>query len=113
MPLPTLESFTAALDRTCADVLGDAIQYAHTGTPFVTLRAHVDYRDASRPLDVGEVIEQDVTLSILKVDVPGRPTAQTRLTLPRIAGKTFRPINIRTDESGTAWEFEVKVVVDA
>lgn len=113
MALPTLESFDTLLDRTCADVLGDAIQYAADGVTFAAKQAHVDYADAARAMDTAEVFEQDMTLAMVKADVPARPTGAVRITLPKVAGKTFKPVNVRNDASGTHWVFELKEVVSA
>lgn len=110
MTLPDLESLTPALDRACADVLGDTIQYAADGEHYVPLKAEVDYRDAAKALDGATAIEQDIQVSVLKVDVPVKPDAAVRITLTRRPGVTFRPYSPRTDQSGTGWEFEVKAV---
>jgi len=111
MTRPTLDALTPALDRTCADILGDTIQYAADGTMFAARQAYVDYRDAVKAFEAAQVIEQDVTVAgLLKADVPARPTSAARITLTRLPGLTFRPINVRTDAAGTGWEFEVTVV---
>jgi hypothetical protein len=111
MARPTLDALTPALDRTCADVLGDTVQYAADGVTFAARQAYVDYRDAVKAFEAAQVIEQEITVSgLLKSDVPARPTSAARVTLARLPGPTFQPLNVRTDEAGTGWEFEVKVV---
>lgn len=111
MAIPDLDSLTARLDRTCVNILGETIAYAPNGAGPMSPapRGHVDYRDAIRALDNAQVFEQDITVSILKADVATKPTGAARLQLARISGITFRPINVRTDESGTHWEFEVQI----
>jgi hypothetical protein len=114
MTRPTLEDLTAGVDETCAAILGDTIQYAADGATFSPLKAYVNYRDAEKQFEGAEAVAQDITVSgLLKSTVPVKPGAGVRLTLPRIAGKTWKPINARTDESGTGWEFEVKEVPGA
>lgn len=113
MPLPTLESLTSGLDRACADVLGEEIQYAANGAAYAAVRAHVDYRDAAKAFEGAQAIAQDIVVTFLKADVPTKPASAARLTLARRAGKTFKPVSPRTDESGTHWEMEVAEVASA
>lgn len=109
MPLPRLEDMDRILDRTTTDLLGDTIRYRPANAPvFGTLSADVIYVDGEMPFDGGQVIAQDITVSVLMVDVPAKPGKAVRLQLPKIAGRTFRPINVRRDKMGTSWEFELK-----
>lgn len=108
MPLPNLDDWTDRLDERCRDYLGETIQYAASGTIYVPEKAHVDYRDMAQQMQVGEAIAQDISVSLMKSDVPAKPRANTRLQLSKRPGKTYRPINVRSDESGTHWEFEVQ-----
>lgn len=112
MATPNLDDWTDTLDERCRDYLAETIQYAADGDTdnYADLKAHVDYRDMVKPLEVGQVLEQDIMVSVLKSDVPVKPGQGVRLTLPKLAGKTFRPVNPRSDESGTGWEFEVQRV---
>lgn len=98
------------LDRACMDGLGDGIQYRAEGGDYSPFSAYVDYGEALRDLETGKKIEQDITVQMLKSDLAFRPTARDRVTLNRVPGKTYRPINIRSDRSGTHWEFEVASV---
>lgn len=114
MARPTLDDLTPALDRACADELGDTIEYAADGATFEDQQAFVDYRDVSQAFEGAEAITQDISVTgLLKADVPTKPTSAVRIRLARRAGKTFKPISVRTDESGTGWEFEVKEVPSA
>lgn len=111
MPLPRLEDLDQILDRTTTDVLGDTILYRPAGAPvYASLSAIVDYRDGEMPFEGGAVVAQDIKVSVLMVDVPAKPSNLVRLQLGKIAGRTFRPNNVRRDESGTGWEFELKDV---
>lgn len=106
---PRLEDFTDKLDQTCMATLGETIQYAANGViaDLADLDAYVDYRDLQSALDRSEVIRQDIMVTVLKADLPDKPTSAARLTLPRRPDRTFKPANPRSDESGTHWEFEV------
>ncbi|HUD29725.1 MAG TPA: hypothetical protein VMQ93_12690 [Novosphingobium sp.] len=111
MPLPRLEDLDRLLDRTTTDVLGDTIRYRPANAPvFGTISAVVDYRDGAVAFGGGEVMAQDVKVSVLMVDVPAKPSKDVRVQLPKIPGRTFRPIGTRRDEAGTNWEFEVQDV---
>lgn len=114
MARPTLDDVTADLDRNCAVLLGDTIEYAADGSTFVEVQAFVNYRDVEAELAGAEAIAQDITVSgLLKADVATKPPATARVRLARRAGKTWRPRNVRTDDSGTGWEFEVVEVAGA
>ncbi|QZP06800.1 hypothetical protein [Caenibius sp. WL] len=108
MPTPNLDDMTDWLDSTCRDYLGEPIQYkASAAGAYVGVRGHVDYRDMVKPLEGAEAIAQDITVALMIADVPVKPAKAARLQLAKHPGTTFRPINVRRDESGTHWEFEV------
>ena len=99
------------LDRTCVDVLGDTIQYrAATAPAYATLSAYVDYADKPRAIERMEAIDQDIRIELLKDDVPAKPGNLVRIQLPLLPGRTFKPINVGSDESGSHWAFDLKDV---
>lgn len=109
--MPTaLEILTDDVDDACMAALGETISYAANGSTYADTLAYVDYRDGVRPLDIGQMVAQDILVTILKTDLAAKPTSTARLTLPRLTGATFKPINVRSDESGTHWEFDVQQV---
>lgn len=111
MALPNIEDYDAILDRTCADVVGDTISYKAVGAAgYSDKQAHVDYRDGEVTLGSTEAIEQNISIEIMKSDVPAKPTKAVRIQLPKVPGATFAPINVRTGSSGTHWVFELKGV---
>lgn len=110
MAIPNLADFTDRLDHACRDWLGEVIEYAANGTAFADKRGHVDYRDMVKAMEIAQAIAQDITVSLLRADVAAKPAATARLRLSRHSGKTFKPLNVRLDESGTHWEFEVQEV---
>jgi hypothetical protein len=44
------------------------------------------------------------------VDVPAKPGRGVTLELPKVPNRTFRPVNVRRDQMGTSWAFELKDV---
>jgi hypothetical protein len=98
------------LDAACMAALGDTIRYKPVGGAYRTLSAYVSYADAIRDIETGQMIAQDITVDMLIADVPVKPSGQCRLTLARLSGLTFRPINVRRDNAGTHWQFEVEKV---
>lgn len=105
---PRLEDLEAELlNEQCMAGLGDAVWYKPAAGVYADLRGYVDYGEALRDLENGKVIEQDITVQMLKTDVPVRPSGQCRITLSRIPESIFKPVNVRSDRSGSHWEFEV------
>ena len=103
-------ALTASLDRACIATLGETIQYAADGANFLPVEAYTDYRDGQASFDNATFISQDIGIALLKADVPAKPGPAVRITLPLRAGDTYRPVNVRTDQSGSHWEFEVQRV---
>ena len=111
MPLPRLQDVDALLDRTCVDVLGDTIRYRVAGAPgFIDLPAHVDYADKLRSIESVDAVDQDIRVELLKADVPAKPGKLVRIELPLLPGRTFHPINVGNNASGTHWAFDLKDV---
>jgi hypothetical protein len=108
---PTLEDLQDdILDATCMAALGDSIRYKPAGGSYFSIRAYVEYPEAIRDIETGSVIEQDITVDVLMTDVPARPSSACRVRLGRMAGLTFKPINIRRDRSGSHWQFDLEKV---
>jgi hypothetical protein len=107
MAIPNLDDWTDKLDRTCRDYLAETIQYKIGAGAYAGKGAHVNYRDAVKPLEGAAAIEQDITVAVMIEDLPTMPVGADRVQLAKRPGKTFRPINPRRDDSGTHWEFEV------
>jgi len=102
------------LDAPCMAYLGDTIGYkAAAASTFTAMHAYVDYTDAVISLDGGQVIAQDISAQALRSDIPVKPSAACRVTMARIPGATFKPINVRSDESGRYWNFELQLVPNA
>lgn len=98
----------AFMDGPCMEYLGDSIAYkTAAASSFTEMHAYVDYRDMARSFDGAQAIEQDIGVQLLKSDVPQKPSGACRITLGKLAGLTFKPVNVRSDTSGNYWEFEV------
>lgn len=108
----TLESLQGAfLDEPCMAALGDTIEYRPSGANrYITMLAYVDYTDMMQSLDGAQAIDQDVSVEALRSDIPTKPDSSCRVRLPKLPGKTFKPINVRSDESAAFWLFELKAV---
>jgi hypothetical protein len=104
---PRLSDLQADLDQTCMAALGDTVRYRPAGGAFADKRAYIDYPETLFSPETGTMIAQDIMVDILKADVPTKPTGSCRITLGALPGKLFKPVNVRSDKSGTHWQFEV------
>lgn len=107
---PNIEDHQDELDATCMAALGDSVQWKPEGGNYASLKAYVDYGEALRDIQTGQVIEQDITVDILVSDLSARPSSGCRIKLGRLTGLVFRPVNVRRDRSGTHWQFNVEKV---
>lgn len=105
-----LETHTAALDRACMATLGETIAYAADGATYVNKMAHVDYREGQTAYDRSPAIHQDISMTVLREDVAVRPPRSARIMLARMTGQVFSPVNVKLDQSGTHWEFDLQKV---
>lgn len=103
MALPTLSGFTATLDGMTVGLLGDPLTYDGD-----TIKGFIDHEEMNRG-GIG-AIEQDMSVQIMRSDVPTRPGSTNRITLPKLPGKTFKPVNVRMDDGATWWVFDLKEV---
>lgn len=106
-----LDELTGEIDATCMALLGEDILFSRAAGPFTTVRAHVYYRDAVRDLVSGKMSEQDIMCIVQVSALAAKPTMADRIRLPKRAGKTYRPVNVVADDSGTHWEFDLQTVV--
>ena len=103
LPLPDLESLTDELDAACAEALGETITYIRAGRAPLRFKAYVDYADANRDIGAGQMIEQDMSVTIRKLSLPFEPSRNDRMMLPKRPGKVYFPASPSSDESGTHW----------
>ena len=110
MTRPTLEDMEAELGAACMSVLGNTIQYRPVGGAWAEMKAYVDYSDEDLQVGQGELVAQAITVEVLKSDVLAKPTKDSRVQLAKRPAETFRPVNVRSDESGDYWVFELEKV---
>lgn len=100
----------AFLDAPCMDILGDSIAYQTVGGALLPMRGYVDFTEQMLDIATGQAIAQDITVEVRHADVPVRPSAQCRVTIARLLGKTFRPVNVRNSADGNHWIFELEKI---
>lgn len=105
MPFPDFEDLTDRLFATCEEAVGDSIQIKIGGAPSRGIKATVDYGEALRDFGSGKVIDNEITISILKSIVPAKPE-NASVTLPKVPATEFTLINVR--DMGREWLCEVK-----
>lgn len=74
------------------------------------MKAFVDHRDANRAFESAAVISQDMSVQIHISLIPSKPVEADRITIAKLGTQRFKPMNVRRDESGNYWEFELKAV---
>lgn len=113
MPLPSLETLTAGLNRLCADVLGEPIGYkAKNAVAYAIVAADVRYGGGAQTIAGLPVIEQKIYVRILKIDVPVKPSREVRLTFAKRPSQFFCPTNVDDDDDGDVWAFHCEEVTD-
>lgn len=105
MPV-NINDFDDALIGGCDDMLGDTISYKPAGGVWGDAQAFVDYREAVIGIGTGQAIDNDITVTLSKAQVPLKPGAGSRLKLPKAPGELFKPIAVR--DMGDDWAFEVQ-----
>lgn len=90
--------------------LGESIAYKAPGGDYLPIRGYVDFGEQTRNLQTNQVIAQDITVEVLHADVPVRPNSQCLVTIVKLPGKTYRPVNVRNSDDGDHWLFEVEQV---
>lgn len=108
--MSNLEDLTDEIDATCDELVGETITYIPSGRAMLRPQAHVFYSDGNRDIGAGQAIEQDIMIHIRKALLPTQPASGDRIQLKRHPGKTFRPTNPTTDDSGTYWVCNLLVV---
>lgn len=105
-----LESLTPGMDAAIDEALGERITYMPNGGPPIYPKAHVYYGDGQTDIGAGQAIEQDITVHIRKLSIPAMPNSSDLIRLGKVPGKTFKPVNPSTDDSGFEWIVKLKVV---
>lgn len=108
MAIPTLEDLEDELVAQTDAILGDTISYKPKGGAFADTKARVEYGEALRDITTGMVIEQEIRVILSKAQVATRPDSQCRMILPKVAGQTFKPVNVAN--IGLDWSMGVERV---
>ena len=103
-----LEALTSTLFSTCDAMLGDTITITPPSAAAISLKANVSHRYRRADFGLSASTVQDAMLDVDKSLLPGKPGAGWTVALPLIAGKTFEPRDVQSDDSGRRWEFGLK-----
>lgn len=111
MALKTLADMIPVMDPVARDVLGHSIMYRPAGaSAALSIKAQGDYSPNMLTGQASVGIDQDIELMILKADIPAKPQAGDRITLPRVPGLIFQPVNVTNDETANHWIINLKKV---
>jgi hypothetical protein len=106
-----LDDLTNEIDEACAEILGEQIIYTPSNRRVMKFNADVEYDDGVLDLAGGNLIAQDIAVTIRKSVLPFKPSQNDRIAgLRRLPGKVFRPVNPTSDKSGTHWVVSLKEV---
>lgn len=106
----SLEDKSALLRSNVKAFLHKTISYAADGVTFADVKARTDYSDRAEAFNGAGVMEQDISVKLLKADVAAKPSGSVRVRLPKRSGKTYRPANVGSDPTGDYWLFDLEPV---
>lgn len=104
-----LEDRMPAADRVATDILGHEITITIGSTPYV-VNAQGSYEDGTIATQTSTGFRQEIELMVLKADLPTRPVGSHRVVSSKRPGEIFSPVNVRDDETGQHWLFNLKKV---
>jgi len=107
---PRLSDIEPMMNAQCRDVLGHAIYYTPVGGVRRTVYVQGNYEDGAVTAGFSAAVEQKIELMVMKTDVPARPSKGVRITLLRVPGKLYEPVDVQNDETGYHWLFNLKAV---
>jgi hypothetical protein len=105
-----LADIEPTMNTECRDVLGHAIYYTPVGGARRTVYVQANYEDGEAKGGFSAAVEQKIEIMVIKTDVTAMPGRGVRITLPRVPGKLFEPVDVQNDESGYHWLFSLKAV---
>lgn len=106
----SLADKSALLRSNVKAFLHKTISYAADGVTFADVKARTDYSDRAEAFNGAGVMEQDISVKLLKADVAVKPSAIVRIELPKRPGKLFKPVNVGSDSTGDYWLFDLEPV---
>jgi hypothetical protein len=104
-----LEDHAPQADALARTILGHTITVTHAGRTF-PVQAHGSYEDGAIQTGFSGGIQQEIELMILQADMPTMPNNTTRIRTDRRPGLIFQPTNVRSDDTGRHWLFNLKQV---
>lgn len=110
-----LENLSAGLrdGPRSAEILGDTITYTPSGGSAQDILGMVEFDEEMAVGGHGAVATQSIEVEIDLEFRAARPLDADRLQFPNVpslAGRTFKPVNIRRNHTGDAWVFGVERV---
>lgn len=106
MPLPSLATWGPRADAVAQGVLTHTIFI--DGKP---VEAQGTYAEQTVSTGFSSALQQESELLIWKSAWPTKPNSSNRIISPKAPGLIFQPIEVRTDDEGTHWIFQLKKVV--
>lgn len=111
MARKTLSDVESNVNSEANAFLGHTIKYKAKGeSVFSDLTIQADYEPEQIAGTSSVAIDLDVLVLLPKVSLPIKPSREDRVMLPRIENKTYHPTNIKSDETGFNWLFNLKLV---
>lgn len=110
MARKTLSDVESNVNSQANAFLGHTIKYKIEGeSVFSDLTVQADYEPEQITGSSSVAIDLDVLILLPKV-LLSKPSREDRVMLPRITNKTYYPTNIKSDETGFNWLFNLKLV---
>jgi hypothetical protein len=106
------EGLTDKLFGLCDQYLGDTVTITPPSGPAIVLKLNATHRDRRADFGLSSATVQDAMLDVDMHKLPGRPGKGWRVSLPRIPGRIFEPLDVERDDSGLRWEFALKGVTN-
>lgn len=105
-----INDLDALLDANVDAILGDTIPYTRAADGSASdIQAHIEYGDEPKNNSGFHDLQRQIFMvEISKSQLPDKPQAGDRFTLPETGAIIFGPINVTTSTSGNHWRFEVK-----
>jgi hypothetical protein len=107
---PRLSDIEPMMHSQCMDANSHDIYYTPVGGSRRTLCVQGNYEDGVVTAGFSAAVEQKIELMVMKTDVPARPSKGVRITLPRVPGKMYEPVDVQDDATGYHWLFNLKAV---
>lgn len=105
MPLPSVADWGPRADVAAQCVLTHTILIDGR-----LVEAQGNYAEQTVSTGFSSALQQQTELLIWKEAWPVMPNAANRVISPKLPGLVFQPIEVRSDDEGTHWIFQLKKV---